>query len=211
MYPFVDIHTHRREGGEGITLRSHRLGIGEPVPEKPYSAGIHPWDVAKVADIGGALASLRRGEIAAVGECGLDKFHPAPELQEKVFRMQLDAAQELGLPVVVHNVRSFDRIVKILGGYSLRGVIFHGYTGSREQTGTAMKAGYYISLGEASLGSRRTVEGLEGFPQDRLFLETDDSPLGIAAVYERAAAVLDVGQEQLRERIYMNYTELFIV
>lgn len=208
MIPFIDIHTHH-PGGEGISVLSHRMGTGEPAPRKPFSEGAHPWDAAKTVGMEGILDSLRTDDIAAVGEIGLDKLHPEYGLQKEIFEAQLAVAQQRQLPVIIHCVKALEDVMNILSGYRLPGVIFHGYTGSPEQTLRLQRAGYYISAGEVSLHSARTIASLRVFSTDRLFLETDDSGTTIDAVYLSASRLLDIPMEQLKAIIYDNYQKLF--
>lgn len=209
MADFVDIHTHAHDrAGKGIRIISRRLGI-EGVPPKPYSEGIHPWDVDGIKDAGQLLDALRTDDIVAVGETGLDRLHPSFGRQEDIFREQLAIARERGLPVIIHCVKAFEEVMKILSECRPGAVIFHGYTGSAQQTSRIKGSGYYISLGKVSLESHRTVEGLAGFPPDRIFLETDDSGIGIGTIFARAADLLGIPPEELKERVYMNYKTVF--
>lgn len=208
MTPLTDIHTHNPQAG-GIAIRSHRMGIGEPVPLKPFSEGIHPWDASLVAEPLALVQELRNDPIIAVGEIGLDRLHPDIPLQTELFRRQLIVAHELDLPVIIHCVKAFEDVMSELHSVGHKKIIFHGYTGSGQQTKRVYDEGYYISLGKVSLGSARTITGLKGFPVERMFLETDDSGLEIAAIYRQASIALDIGMEKLTDIMYSNYKELF--
>lgn len=218
--PFVNIHTHRRTG-EGIEVLSVMAGRGVCLPDPPFSIGVHPWQLAGEEGLqDGSLAdALRRVEeapAAAIGETGLDYAVGAGQgggadhgEQKTIFAAQLRIAQERGLPVVLHCVRAFEPMMEILSGFKLPAVVFHGFVGSHRQAVRALRSGYYISAGERSFASPRTVEALRGIPLGRLLLETDDAPVPIGEVYSRAAAILGVASQTLVRTIHDNYLNIF--
>jgi TatD DNase family protein len=151
--------------------------------------GIHPHEAAKVteADLD-ALRALHRGEttpaawrsrIVAVGETGLDfhyDFAPA-DVQERVFRAQLDLAQEVGRPVVIHARKAEGRVADILEEYpALRGrVVFHCFSGPREIADRLVAAGHWLSFtGVVTFKNAEDVRyAARMCPADQLMVETD--------------------------------------
>ena len=132
--------------------------------------------------------------------------------QERLFRAHLEAAERLQKPVVLHTVRAFDPTIKILAGYNIAGVVFHGFIGSQQQAAEALRRGYYLSFGIRSLRSSKTRQVIAATPLDRLFCETDDDPsLDIAKVYVEVAAIKGVTLAELERYIYENYKRLFIL
>lgn len=190
-YPFVNIHTHR-PAGRGVELRAE---------------GVHPWEAGSYDE---ASLRARLRDAQAVGEIGLDALRgPVGEVQQTVFEAQLTLAEELDLPVVLHCVRRFEPMMRLLARHRLRGVIFHGFTGSAEQASQAVRRGYCLSFGERSLLSRKGTEALRRIPSEALFLETDESPVSIEAIYERAATLRDMPVERLRGIVWENYERIF--
>lgn len=196
---FVNIHTHRPTG-RGIELRTE---------------GVHPWDADKL--FAGAsddrspitLPPLSEG-IQAVGEIGLDRARGAQyEHQLAVFRTQLAQARACGLPVVIHCVRAFEQVMGCLSACEPRAVIFHGFIGSPEQAQQALDKGYYLSFGERTFASPRTLEALRRTPLTQLFVETDESPEPIETIYTRIAEAKSVSLETLRCATLNNYERLF--
>jgi TatD DNase family protein len=98
--------------------------------------------------------------------------------------------------------------MEILSGFHLAGVVFHGFIGSREQAAKAVRSGYYLSFGERSLQSPKTVEAMQATPLDKLFLETDDAHVSIADIYIRAARILDRPVAELETQLLENYARL---
>lgn len=189
--PYVDIHTHRPT--------DHAVGIS--------TAGVHPWRVLE--EHAGSLLPLFP-KVQAIGEIGLDHAVDIdPKRQLDVFREQLHIACELGKPVVLHCVRAFEEIMKELAACEPRAVIFHGFIGSVEQAQRALSKGYYLSFGERTFASPKTVEALRATPPSRLFFETDDSTTPIEEIYARAAAVLGADVEELKRATCENYERIF--
>ena len=215
--PYVNIHTHRRTG-EGIEVVSVMAGR-DAVPDPPFSIGIHPWQLGGGNGRGDfiskqleeAFCEIMTAPAAAIGEIGLDHAIPADHAEQKtIFFAQLRVAQERGLPIILHCVRAFEPTCEILAANNFANpVIFHGFIGSPEQAARAAKAGYYLSFGVRSLDSPKTVEAMKHTPLDRLFLETDDTPIPIAEIYARAVEIIAVPMEEFTQSIHANYTRLF--
>ena len=190
--PYVNIHTHRPVG-RGIELRT---------------AGIHPWeaDRRRVAELLPLAA-----DVQAIGETGLDFAVSVPrEAQYTAFRGQLELARRLELPVVLHCVRAFNEVMRELRALPPRAAIFHGFIGSPEQAQQAVREGHYLSFGERSFRSPKTVEALRITPQSQLFFETDDDDRPIETVYAHAARLLGKTEEELRAAAWANYERLFL-
>ncbi len=206
-YPYINIHTHTRTG-EGIELVSAMALSGE-LPSPPCSVGIHPWQAGQI-DMESALREVASARVSAVGEIGLDYSRPIPhELHAEVFEKQLRIAAERGLPVILHCVRAFEPVMSMLAKHTLRAVIFHGFTGSRQQAARATEAGYWLSFGERSLASPKTVEAMKSMDVSKMFFETDDSALSIAEVYSRAAILMRADKAEIKREVYNNYIRIF--
>lgn len=203
MFDFVDIHTHRPTGAR--TIRT---------------AGIHPWRAVETEavleeELKRLETKLSEEPVDAVGEIGLDFARrelrdPAiRSRQSALFRRQLDLAERNGKPVVLHVVRAFEETMRELDGRRLPAVILHGFIGSPEQAARALAAGYYLSFGERTARSPRTIEALRATPPDRLFVESDESPTPIAAIYASIADLAGIPLEELRQAAARNYERLF--
>lgn len=148
---------------------------------------------------------------ALIGEIGLDYACKADrQVQEHIFREQLSIAQRLRKPVVVHCVKAFEPMMKILSEHQLRAVIFHGFIGSPQQAEQAIKRGYYLSFGEGAFRSPRTLEAMRTIPLSRLFAETDESQISIEKIYEMIATERKIEIAELQTQIENNYNEIFL-
>lgn len=199
MADYVNIHTHRPTG-RCTELRT---------------AGIHPWEAAReLAAVRSEGLAGRLGEALAgaqaLGETGLDfACSTDREAQTELLRAHLRLARKRGLAVMLHCVRAFEPLMRELAACPPPAAIFHGFIGSPEQARQAVAKGYYLSFGERTFASRKTLEALREVPSDRLFFETDDSPAAIETIYARAAEVRRTTVEELRRATAENYRRLF--
>lgn len=203
----MDVHTHRMDA-PCPSIYSVRLGVrGTEMPQRPFSAGVHPWDVNDMPD--GVLDGIRSDFLYAVGETGLD-FAAGSDRgrQYEWFRRQLALASELEMPAVIHCVKAFNETIAELKNFD-RPVIFHGFTGSPELARQVLGADCYLSFGANLFRSPKTAEALRATPRDRLFLETDDSGLDIKEIYSEAARIYGCDVSELKNDIHKNYLELF--
>lgn len=190
MAKYIDIHTH-----------NPRTDVISPT-----MAGIHPWDAER------ELALPDFTECDIIGETGLDYAHPISKtLQKELFCKHLDMAQTLGKPIVLHVVRAMEDVLKIIDHYKeIKGVVFHGFIGSKEQAFECLKRGYFLSFGERSLRSPKSVEALRITPLSQLFCETDDNtPTRIEHIYNEVAKIKEITPEELLKNIEENYKNLF--
>jgi TatD DNase family protein len=113
--------------------------------------------------------------------------------------------------VVLHVVKAFEPTIKILGEYSLKGIVFHGFVGSEQQATEALRRGYYLSFGKRSLRSQKTQSAIALTPVERLFAETDDNPeLDIATIIDAIAELKHLAAEELKKELEKNYKRLII-
>ena len=142
--------------------------------------GLHPWWLAD-GRCGPAEVNLFC-EVAAqeryIGEIGLDYYweqNPPREFQQEVFRDQLALAQELGLPVIVHDRDAHADCLAIVKEFpQVRGV-FHCFSGSVEIAQELIKRGWYLGFdGPLTYkNAKKTLEVAKVVPLDRVLLETD--------------------------------------
>ena len=124
-----------------------------------------------------AIKTLAQDEkVVAIGEIGLDYHYEkeTKDLQIKIFREQIKLANELNLPVIVHDREAHEDTLNILKELKPKGVL-HCFTGSVETAREILKLGMYIGLGGAVTfkNAVKPVEVAKFVPEDRLVLETD--------------------------------------
>ena len=116
-------------------------------------------------------------KIKAIGEIGLDyHYEDIPrELQKAAFRAQMKLAEELKLPVIVHERAAHADALEILDEFPTVTGVFHCYSGSAEMAKELVKRGWYIGFtGVLTFkNAKKAIEVAKTIPQDRLVLETD--------------------------------------
>ena len=116
-------------------------------------------------------------KIKAIGEIGLDyHYEDIPrEIQLKAFRMQMELARELGLPVIVHERDAHEDGMAVIREFPEVTGVFHCYSGSAEMARQLVALGWYIGFtGVLTFkNARKAVEVASAIPLDRIVLETD--------------------------------------
>ncbi len=117
--------------------------------------------------------------IWAVGEIGMDCYWSKEfvEQQKEVLRIQLEMADRMNLPVIIHSRDSTELIINVLKdckGLSMRGV-FHAYSGSYETYRELQKLGdWYIGIGGVLTYKKASIaDTVKQIPLERILLETD--------------------------------------
>jgi hydrolase, TatD family len=193
-----------------------------------YTAvGIHPHDAGSAPDnyINEIKKLAEFEKNVAIGEIGLDyhyDFSPR-DAQKSVFTEQLKLANELNLPVIIHDREAHADILNALNEFKPKGVI-HCFSGSVNMMYDVVKLGMYIGLGGAVTfkNAKTPLEVAKEIPLDRLLLETDapymspvpmrgkrcDSSM-IAFTAEKIAEVKSISLEELYNATNENCKRLF--
>lgn len=143
------------------------------------AVGVHPHDAddADISTLDNDLENLSKNKrVVAIGEIGLD-FHydfSSRERQEEIFVKQLEIAEKLQLPVIIHDREAHEKMYNILRQYKPKGVV-HCFSGSVELMRETVRLGMYIGLGGAVTfkNARVPIEVAKEVPIDKLLLETD--------------------------------------
>lgn len=116
-------------------------------------------------------------KIRAIGEIGLDyHYEDIPrDIQLRAFRMQMELAKELTLPVIVHEREAHEDGMKVVDEFPEVTGVFHCYSGSAQMAKELIKRGWYIGFtGVLTFkNARKAVEVASTIPLDRIVLETD--------------------------------------
>ena len=116
-------------------------------------------------------------KVKAIGEIGLDyHYEDIPrEIQLKAFRMQMELARELNLPVIVHERDAHEDGMAVIREFPEVKGVFHCYSGSAEMARQLVEKGWYIGFtGVLTFkNARKAVEVASSIPLDRIVLETD--------------------------------------
>lgn len=141
------------------------------------TVGIHPENLDGLPeDYIDVLRKLSRHQrVVAIGEIGLDYYYDIPkDKQQKVFMEQLILANELSMPVCVHDREAHADTFDFLKKYKPKGVV-HCYSGSCEMAREIVNLGMYIGFGGVITfkNARKSLEVAQETPLERIVLETD--------------------------------------
>tara|TARA_Y100000768_G_scaffold204839_1_gene154306 strand:+ start:861 stop:1646 length:786 start_codon:yes stop_codon:yes gene_type:complete len=177
-------------GVEKFVLLSASLKDLDPIqiiksksPEKYFiCSGIHPHHADEIKDINQnkLLEKLRSTRPNAIGETGLDYFRniSPPNIQRDSFKIQIDIAKELELPLYLHQRDAHDDFIKIIKENinNFPKFVVHCFTGSQSQLDQYLELGAYIGLTGWICDARRNIElreSIKNIPIERMMIETD--------------------------------------
>lgn len=191
--------------------------------------GLHPGEVeryGKTVDVPRLKQLCEDKSVVAVGEIGLDYHYSSDrkQLQIEAFRSQMEVANELGLPVIIHDREAHADTFEAVKALRPRGTI-HCFSGSKELAQQYVDLGLYIGVGGVVTfkNSRKLVEVCEAIPLERILLETDAPYLApepfrgklctSAHIYYTAAKIAEikgVSLEQVLTATFKNAEELYL-
>jgi TatD DNase family protein len=204
-----------------IETRQYHKNVYCMAAAHPHRADQYTPEIEK-----GILKFIRENNVVGYGEAGLD-FHynlSTPGNQGRVFKRQIAIAKELRLPLIIHSRKAEQEVLRMIeeAAFALP-VVFHCYTGSKEDAKEILKRGYYISISGIvtfkNAGFLREITRL--IPLDRIFTETDspylspepfrgktNTPLRVMGVAQMAAELKGVPVEQLNRCINENFRKV---
>ena len=219
MPVYYDIHTHSSHLPENViqvrSLFPNQLQLIKQQPGVRYSVGWHPWQIdADNPDYVFPLLeqALQNERVIALGETGLDRSIATPmDRQRDILIRHLNLANTAGKPVIIHAVRSYPDIIQVYKNAKVGiPLIIHGFRGNQQSAEQLLDHGFYLSFGAALLEDNHALEQVfRNVPSEKVFLETDDSDIGISQIYEKAASLRDLKLEQLMEIIENNFKTCF--
>jgi TatD DNase family protein len=202
--------------------------IAEAHDEIWCSVGAHPHEAKDhVALTPDQLVALTvHPKVVGIGETGLD-FHydlSPREIQERVFRAQIAASRETGLPLIIHAREADREVARILDEERPPPGVMHCFSSGRALADAALALGFYISI--SGIVTFRNAEELRAIvrdlPLDRLLVETDapylapvpyrgkrNEPAFVAATAAAIAELKGIDLQHLAEITSANFFRLF--
>lgn len=190
------------------------------------TVGIHPENLEGLPDnyISVLRELSKHKKVVAIGEIGLDYYYDIPkDIQLKVFEEQLILANELSMPVCVHDREAHNDTLSLLKKHRPKGVV-HCFSGSREMAREVIKLGMYIGVGGVITfkNARKAIEVVEDIPLEKIVLETDapylapvpfrgkrnDSSM-IIYIAQKVAEIKNISIEVLLKATYENAKRLY--
>ena len=219
------------DAGSNIDHMAEHLAIAQKFDGVYTAAGAHPHQAKELSGVTAEdilRASLSK-KVIAIGEAGLDYYYDfAPrDAQIKLFEENIKAAQQSGLPLIVHNRDSDDDMMEILQEaykkQKFKGII-HCYSSSWELAKTALDLGFYISAaGIITFNNANDIrENFAKVPEDRLLVETDapylapvpkrgqnNEPANVVFTAQKLAEIKNRSFAEIAEITTNNFKRLF--
>lgn len=217
--------------GNSLDGFEDQLALSEKYPFVYAAVGVHPHNADEYAGLKAEelVEKSRHKKVVAIGECGLDYFYDysSKENQIKVFKEHIKAAQETGLPLIIHTRDADDDTIAILDeAYKQKAFSgeIHCFSTSKKLADFALSIGFYLSA-SGIITFNKSGELREIFaeiPMDRLLVETDspflapvplrghrNEPCNVRYVAEKLAQIKNVPFEKMAEITSENFYKLF--
>lgn len=204
----IDIHSHKRSNSYLTIVNKSDSKVFE---SDCFSFGIHPWKASEIEDnFLNFENEISSKKCLAIGEIGLDKLKgPSIDIQRKEFLKQIDFSEKYELPILLHCVKSWNEILEIKKYLNPKQTwIYHGFN-KAGIVNEVIKSDIYISIGSSILSNSKLQEIVNFIPNDRLFLETDDSNLDIFEIYKKVSEIKKIPLSELEQIIEQNFKRVF--
>lgn len=209
------------------------LNLCEKYEDMIAVLGVHPEDCAGLTEEDMDWIknqAITNPKVRAIGEIGLDYYwdEPARDIQKKWFVRQLQLAEEVNLPVVVHSRDAAADTLEIIKSFSrensdIKGVI-HCFSYETQMALEYVKMGYFIGVGGVVTfkNGRKLKEVVEAIPLDSIVVETDcpymaphpfrggrNSSLYIPYIIEEIAKIKGLKACEVEEATWNNAMRLY--
>ncbi|PCS01300.1 TatD family hydrolase [Lactococcus fujiensis] len=216
--------------GSNLKLNQLAVEISEKFDECYATIGWHPDDAGEFgADaIKYLRQELSKPKVIALGEIGLD-YHwmvQSKEVQEKVFRRQIQISKEMNVPFQVHTRDALEETYQIIKdeGVGPAGAIMHSFSGNVNDAKRFVDLGMMISFSgvitfKKALGEQNAAREL---PLDRILVETDapyltpvpfrgreNTPAYTSFVVKKIAELRNLSEEEVALATYENALSIF--
>jgi TatD DNase family protein len=205
--------------------------LAETHPQVFYAAGTHPMSAAEepLATVEDLVALARHPRFVGIGETGLDYHYTADSkaIQQTSLRIHIEAAQETGLPLIIHARDADQDMERMLSEGMARkpyACVMHCFSSGPRLAEAALEMGFTLSI--SGIAAFPKSEGLRDIfakaPLDRLILETDspylapppyrgkrNEPAYVAHTAAAMAPVFGLGLNEFVAATTANFDRLF--
>ncbi|MBW8010017.1 MAG: TatD family deoxyribonuclease [Chloroflexi bacterium] len=225
----------------GIDLNSSRsaINLAERFPQVFAAVGVHPnsgseWNEDTFAKL---MKLSKHDKVVAIGEIGLDFFHEhkPKQVQENIFREQLELAKDTKLPVVVHHRNATTKTIQLLNEWYKtleetdselveRPGVLHSYSGDIKQYEQAKAMNLFVGVtGPITYNNANLLrEVILEVDLNQVLIETDapflsphpfrgkrNEPARVRIVADKIADLRGISNDELAKRTYNNAARLF--
>lgn len=167
-----------------MTSSNEGIQLAEEYPFIYAAVGVHPHSVDQLEKANGGKAVLdaledmaKNPKVVAIGEIGLDYYyeHSPREVQRMWFQRQMELADKLQLPIIVHSRDAAKETFDMIKASGLKRGVVHCFSGSAEMAEKYVELGFLIGIGGTVTfkNARRPVEVASQIPLESILIETD--------------------------------------
>jgi len=216
----------------GVDLDSsrHLIELAARHPDISVSVGAHPLQDKAIAvpEVEQLLGLAANDRVVAIGETGLDYYYSAAtsHWQKQSFINHLEAAKQIGKPVVVHTRNACEDTLELIAAHGCRqrGGVLHCFTESWEMAEAALALNFYISFSGIITFANAEVlrEVVKKVPLERILVETDSPwlapvpyrgkpnvPAYVVEVAQKVAAIKQLSLDEVAAATSDNFQRLF--
>ena len=221
--------------GSDIESSATAIALAGQYDEVYAVVGFHPHNAARMmkGDVDRLAELAGRPKVVAIGEIGLDFYRNLSPRNEQfdAFERQLELAEELGLPVVIHSRNAEEEVLSILTGGAGRSRldrplgVLHCFSGDTELAEKYIDMGFLISIaGPVTYRDSHAPQVARGVTLDKLVIETDcpylaphpyrgkrNEPSYVSLVADRIGEIRGMPGEAVAEQTAQNALRLFRV
>jgi TatD DNase family protein len=217
----VEVGWDLKSSEAAIRFAENHQGVRVAIGFHPHDSKDAPRSYLKTIE---QLA--RHEKVVAVGEIGLDYYRDLSprDVQRRVFIEQIELAEELNLPVVIHCRNAMDECLPIVEEQGYYRGVFHSVAADFTQATRIADLGLYLGInGTITYNGKRTKSWIGEVPQDLLLAETDcpyltpvphrrerNEPAYVKYVCEAAAGILGISTAEFSALTTKNGRELFL-
>lgn len=187
--------------------------------------GLHPSEAALNHNLDWIALLAKNEKVVAIGEIGLDYYRDKThiEIQKEIFIKQMEIANNLKLPVIIHCRDAINDCLKIMSASDNCGVM-HCFSSSLEMAKEVIKLGYYIGVGGVVTfkNNRELKRVVEGIDLEYILSETDspylapdpyrgqmNQPAYTVYVVDEIANIKNVSSSEVIRQLVINTQKLF--
>lgn len=217
----INVGTDIKTSGEVVKLAEENENMWATV-------GVHPHAAGEEIDFAELEILARHPKVVAIGECGLDFFRleagdeATKQKQRELFIKQIELAQQVGKPLMLHIRECYDEVLEILKQYPKVKAHAHFFAGNSEQLQKFLDRGDTVSFTGVITFTHDYDELIQQAPLDRLMTETDapyvapvpyrgkrNEPLYVREVVAKLAELRGVSVEVLTGQAIRNANQAF--
>ncbi|MGI6466229.1 MAG: TatD family hydrolase [Sphaerochaetaceae bacterium] len=190
------------------------------------ATGIGPWGVELDVKVASFASFIKKHNFDFIGEIGLDFYwnYGTVEQQVDLFQQQIDLADEMGKPIIIHSRDADKKMGEVLKSNAFNNSgIMHCYLGEKELLKQALDSNFYISFaGPITYKKNDWLRELVKYtPTDRLLFETDspylspepyrgkvNTPNNVELIYRQGAKIVDIEFDNFVNKIKNNWLTL---